>query len=668
MKTNDKLQNKKGLKKTGFLILLLLVGMGILSLSDTFSSDTGVSKDYDLAQGAEVDNTSKAGEADAYSNTEEAADVDGGLEMEETSSVLVVDQVTPLISDTAEYGLTAFSFQPESLPTLTMPSIKLPDLIKVETKPNLVMTELPTLNISSKRKGGGSRNSTPKETTPAPIEPEPETPEPEEPTEPETPEPEAVAPTIVMFSASPTEIESGESVTLSWEVKDAEFIEISGFGEVTATDTELVVAPTETTAYTLTVKNSQGEVDKTIVVVVNITEPEPEEPTEPETPEPEVPVATNPFVRGGVSLTFDDATISQYLNAAPIFVGTEHKPTLYVSTNKIGTSDFMTWDQVKEMRDNGWEIGGHAYDHEELPELPEGEVGVVVAQSLVDFEEQGIDATEFATPYGAYDKLVLAEIAKSYNSHRGFHDLALNKWPFNRYLLHVNQVEKTTTLEEIKGWLDEAADKDYWLIMVFHDIFPQSDIEDGDEWSWTAENLISLSVELESRGIAARTISDMLAVENIIDNGTFAEGMTGWDNRGSDFVTLDTDSNGSYPDAKNSVKFMSGFETKSVYLFSEMIEVEHSTDYGVRFFVNTNNLTAGDFGFIIDEYDADGNWLRYIPLGKAGVGSSGFTVDESYLYTSSADVASVEVYVFLEENPSGYAFVDSIEFFKAPKK
>lgn len=79
-----------------------------------------------------------------------------------------------------------------------------------------------------------------------------------------------IAPTITEFTASSISITTGDTVTLNWMVRGTNpAISITSLGDVTGTSA--TISPTETTAYTLTAKNSAGEVTKDLKVTVNST-------------------------------------------------------------------------------------------------------------------------------------------------------------------------------------------------------------------------------------------------------------------------------------------------------------------------------------------------------------------------------------------------------------
>ena len=79
--------------------------------------------------------------------------------------------------------------------------------------------------------------------------------------------PQGTAPAINSFSASPTSVPSGTSVTLSWNVSDSGFFVITP--EVGAVrGTSATVHPSQTTTYTLYATNQYGRSTANVTVTV----------------------------------------------------------------------------------------------------------------------------------------------------------------------------------------------------------------------------------------------------------------------------------------------------------------------------------------------------------------------------------------------------------------
>jgi hypothetical protein len=79
--------------------------------------------------------------------------------------------------------------------------------------------------------------------------------------------PTGSAPTVSSFSASASHVSSGGSVTLSWNVSNADYVIISP-GPGAVRDTSIVVNPTATTTYTLYATNQYGRTTETVTVNV----------------------------------------------------------------------------------------------------------------------------------------------------------------------------------------------------------------------------------------------------------------------------------------------------------------------------------------------------------------------------------------------------------------
>lgn len=79
--------------------------------------------------------------------------------------------------------------------------------------------------------------------------------------------PTGTAPTVSSFTASPTHVASGGSVTLSWTAGGADYVIVSP-GPGAVRDTTAMVNPTATTTYTLYATNQYGRTSATVTVSV----------------------------------------------------------------------------------------------------------------------------------------------------------------------------------------------------------------------------------------------------------------------------------------------------------------------------------------------------------------------------------------------------------------
>ena len=86
----------------------------------------------------------------------------------------------------------------------------------------------------------------------------------------------------------------------------------------------------------------------------------------------------------------DDGYLSIYREAYPRFKEAEIPFTVFVSTDPIdrGFSGFMTWDQIREIRDNGVTIGAHTATHLHMPANSLARNQEDMARSIARLEEE----------------------------------------------------------------------------------------------------------------------------------------------------------------------------------------------------------------------------------------------------------------------------------------
>ena len=79
-----------------------------------------------------------------------------------------------------------------------------------------------------------------------------------------------------------------------------------------------------------------------------------------------------PIPKKAVLITIDDGFKSVYTNAFSILKGFNFPFSVFISTKYVSNShnsDFMSWDMLKEIKNNGGEIFNHSHDHKSLLNL-----------------------------------------------------------------------------------------------------------------------------------------------------------------------------------------------------------------------------------------------------------------------------------------------------------
>lgn len=385
-----------------------------------------------------------------------------------------------------------------------------------------------------------------------------------------------------------------------------------------------------------------------------------------------------------ISFTFDDGLASAITQAAPTLAKYGFAGTNYVTTSCIGMTTapntchanndaiYMSWAQVAQLQTTyKWEIGSHTATHPYLAssDASDGQPNTLtpaqVTQELVDSKStlaaHGINATAFASPYGDYNPAVLAQIAKYYTSHRGFADTGYNAWPNSDYLIRNQQVQAGVSVATVKGYIDSAIANNQWLVLTFHDIKTKAS-NNPDDYEYSTAKLDQIAAYVKSKNVAVPTISQGLVTSttNLLANSSFNNGLAdGWSTDSPTNITKDSGNNGSYPDPTNAIKLVSG--AKENHLFSPRVAVNSAATYMLKNFLNVQQITSGEVGFYVDEYDANGNWIsgQYKKAER-----STFAEELNFIYKPTAsNVATASLQIFSTANSGITAYLDNVLWF-----
>ena len=107
-----------------------------------------------------------------------------------------------------------------------------------------------------------------------------------------------------------------------------------------------------------------------------------------------------------VLLTIDDGFLSFYQNAWPILKKKKIPFILFVNTREVGSFNYMSWDQIKEIdKENFVEIGNHSHSHEYLVDQSNDDITADIKKSIDIFNEKlGKNSEFFSYPFGEYSK------------------------------------------------------------------------------------------------------------------------------------------------------------------------------------------------------------------------------------------------------------------------
>ncbi|MDB4609656.1 polysaccharide deacetylase family protein [Verrucomicrobia bacterium] len=121
--------------------------------------------------------------------------------------------------------------------------------------------------------------------------------------------------------------------------------------------------------------------------------------------------AGEPLPERAAAITVDDAFSSFYEVAMPILKEYGFPTTLFVNTDSVGASGYMTWEQIRSAVDQGVAIGHHTAAHPYLVEKEGTETDSQWHQRILQdlgraqqafIEELGFEPQLFAYTYGEY--------------------------------------------------------------------------------------------------------------------------------------------------------------------------------------------------------------------------------------------------------------------------
>ena len=115
-------------------------------------------------------------------------------------------------------------------------------------------------------------------------------------------------------------------------------------------------------------------------------------------------------------ITFDDGRKSQYENAKPILDKYDFKATFYVICDIVGKEGRLSWQEIKQLQNEGHEIGSHSMSHVNLDEISSDEQDYEIVESKKCLENKGIAVNSFSYPFNSGDENnnVLDVVSKHY--------------------------------------------------------------------------------------------------------------------------------------------------------------------------------------------------------------------------------------------------------------
>jgi peptidoglycan/xylan/chitin deacetylase (PgdA/CDA1 family) len=125
-------------------------------------------------------------------------------------------------------------------------------------------------------------------------------------------------------------------------------------------------------------------------------------------------------ISGCLVITFDDGYLDNFREAAPLLAGEGLPACFFVATEFVGSelqpwwdhelgvrAEWMDWEQIRSLHQQGFEIGAHTMNHVELGAALHGEHGFAeISGSKQRLEQElGAKVDHFSYPFGRRDQM-----------------------------------------------------------------------------------------------------------------------------------------------------------------------------------------------------------------------------------------------------------------------
>jgi peptidoglycan/xylan/chitin deacetylase (PgdA/CDA1 family) len=215
-----------------------------------------------------------------------------------------------------------------------------------------------------------------------------------------------------------------------------------------------------------------------------------------------------PHPRHGVlSLTFDDGYAEHLHVAARLMKEHGFSGTAYVMPDQVGLEGYMSLDELRVLADTyGWELGAHHFTP--FTEMDDALLAETVRGVQRYFERNHLrgGGQHLAYPLGKIDsKRVLPMARRFFTTARLAAAGPETLPPGDPHRLRAYNVLSTTTPEEIGGAAKRAREHGEWLILMFHFLVEEPEIDTA----YGIEHFEEMLQAIAESGVEVRTVGEV---------------------------------------------------------------------------------------------------------------------------------------------------------------
>ena len=231
-------------------------------------------------------------------------------------------------------------------------------------------------------------------------------------------------------------------------------------------------------------------------------------------PQPRSPIERL-FPRGVVTIEIDDGRLDAYQNGFPLLKDRGFKATIAVITNLLDTGaewegyPTITWDQLSDYKNSGFEIAAHTQSHPHLPDLDFDSLDSELYGSLNALRSHNYNINGMVCPYADWSERVIAHVKNYYKYMSAVIDGPNNLSSIDPYRLGIFNIGEATTETEFDTILEYTRKFKFWSILLFHGI-PETVDEGREQWDISKSKFETFLDKIVRKQIPVMTISEVL--------------------------------------------------------------------------------------------------------------------------------------------------------------
>lgn len=213
--------------------------------------------------------------------------------------------------------------------------------------------------------------------------------------------------------------------------------------------------------------------------------------------------------QGYVMLTFDDGAESHYENVLPLLEERDMQAVAAVVPDSLNLDDRLDIDQLREMREAGWDISSHP-EGDAFMELGDADAIRQDIESAYEYlDNRGFPegARHMFVPYHNTNEEIV-EITREYHDLSSYFGGTPNAVPFTDPL-HLSRVD----MHDVEGFtelIDMAEQHNQLAMGLAHGVVPEEEIDDDPLADMTIEELEELLDYIEESDVEVVTASQLI--------------------------------------------------------------------------------------------------------------------------------------------------------------